>query len=295
MTISTLQFLRDFSAWLGDASDNLVARRIIWRKQIRSVEDFLALTGEEIGQIHGIGPLLLQRALVLQHVARLRLEESRVAPNMEEMERDLLQLLKEHPGVNPPYHNAKHMEGVWRIAKRLWEAEKEDIGLSDEWAEAALMFACLMHDFEHSGGQYPDSENVMVAREAVRNITHYPRFDFAPDVIRVIDDAIACTEFPFIHTPKNKLEEVLRDADMLYATCSGDPTVIMEDLRREIEVSMGRVVSYREMLDGQVKFAQSATMFTKAGQTLWSANLQNYVDAMTIYANQMDGGRVGCS
>lgn len=291
MSMTPLRFTRALSDWLGTPTDNLVIRRLVWGRKLTCIEDFLALTPEEILATHGFGPLLTRRAEMLQLRAKWRLAECRATPDLKKLEKDLLAVLAGYLDDEPPYHNPVHMRGVWSIAQELWLTEKQPIpGLSLEWSEAVLMAAALLHDLEHSGGQYPDSENIMVAREAVRSLTHYPQFDFSMEVIHAIDHAIRCTEFPFTVPPSNAVEKVLRDADILYAAWTDNPDIILTALREEVEVSQRRCISLEEMLAGQRSFMESAVLYTTAGQVLWDRLAPKYFEKMRLTVERNNDG-----
>ncbi|MNI49340.1 hypothetical protein D3C73_1039470 [compost metagenome] len=103
------------------------------------------------------------------------------------------------------------------------------------------------------------------------------------NVIHDIDSAIACTQYPFVKEPCSVLERVVRDADVLYATLSNDPTVLMEDLRTEIGTAAGRYIPYDEMLSGQINFASNVTLYTAMGKTLFDAFSPWYIKRLEQY------------
>lgn len=193
-------------------------------------------------------------------------------------------LLEENPSKDVPYHNNAHMKGVWGIVQDLWKVEREDVGLVEPtWEWAVLMVSSLFHDYAHSAGYENDTSNVKRTREIVDKLISQHGFTFPEFVVEAIDSAIACTEFPFIKDPSDKLEMVLRDADLLYATLTMDPETILVKLRAEICISQNRHITFAEMYEGQVKFLGSAKMFTKTAQDLWDKYTQPYLDEMAKY------------
>lgn len=205
---------------------------------------------------------------------------------MSRLESKLLEVLKGNPSADVPYHNNKHMTGVWSIGQVMWEAEGEPLDLGGDWAYVALMFVCLLHDYGHSAGQDSDHYNVLSTREFVSELIARNGYSLPGRVIEVIDKAIECTEFPFVIPPRNKLEMVMRDCDVLYATVSLDPTLVMEDLRAEIQVAAKRDVTYEEMLVGQTKFMESAELFTETGRAIWDIYAPRYLARLQEYARE---------
>lgn len=204
---------------------------------------------------------------------------------LSRLEGKLLDVLETNPSAEAPYHNNEHMRTVWQIAQDLWDSEKEDVGLGDpDWSMAVLMFASLLHDYDHSAGKDNDHYNVLRTREFVELLINRHGYSLPRRVIVAIDEAIACTEFPFTTEPKTKVEMVLRDADMLYASMSMDPKLVMEHLRAEIMVAAKRDITYGEMLDGQLKFMAEAKFYTHAGQLAWALYSKRYNRSLEAYA-----------
>lgn len=204
---------------------------------------------------------------------------------LKRLEARLLEFLEANPSKDIPYHNNAHLKGVWGIARDLWNVECEDVGLEEPtWELAVLMVASLFHDYAHSGGHESDAINVKRSRDYVSKLLMENNFTFPHFVHAAIDSAIACTEFPFIREPANKLEMVLRDADLLYATLTQDPETILVCLRAEICISQNRAITFAEMYEGQVKFLGTTRMFTRTAQVLWDKYTQPYLDEMAKYA-----------
>lgn len=204
----------------------------------------------------------------------------------QRLEDKLMEVLKRNPSADVPYHNNKHMKGVWDIAQVVWEAEKEDIGLGGDWAFIALMFVCLLHDYGHSAGKDNDHYNVLSTREFVSELIAQNGYSLPGRVIEAIDQAIECTEFPFVIPPRNKLEMVMRDCDVLYATVTLDPTIVLEDLRAEIQVAAKRDVTYEEMMVGQAKFMETAELFTDTGRAIWAVYAPRYLARLQAYVKE---------
>lgn len=194
-------------------------------------------------------------------------------------------VLDANPGKNKPYHNNRHMLGVWDAVQKIWVFERNTKDPEEnEKSLTILMLASMLHDYDHSGGETTDHYNVLRAREFVEELLKNGDLGIPDDIRIAVDRAIACTEYPFIIEPTSHLEKILRDADILYATLSLDPTIIMEDLRAEIMVAAKRDITYKEMLVGQARFAEDAVLFTTTGKGIWESSSQRYLELLTQYA-----------
>ena len=181
----------------------------------------------------------------------------------------------ENRGNDVLYHSNQHMFGTAVIANYLYV--KGD-GRYCPYEHVTLILSSLLHDIWHSGGNTNDAENIK------RVLDNLPKhfLDYRPEMSR----SIQCTEYPFIKEPRSYNEECLRDADILYATLMGDPKIIMEDLRKEIEVSQARNISYREMLDGQRAFSENVKFYTELGKRLYEARQPAFMQALEHYVSE---------
>lgn len=204
-------------------------------------------------------------------------------PSIDDVEVLALDYLESNPSANAPYHNNAHMTKVASIAGALWQHERVELEFDNKWADIVLMLAALFHDYDHSQGKDTDHSNVTRARGCAKVFVmeHVP--EMPESAVAALDAAIECTEYPFTIIPRNKLEEVLRDADLLYAVVSSDPSIIMDGLRKEIETSLGRTVSYEEMAENQVEFLKQQYMFTPTAQEYWLSEVESFTDAIINY------------
>lgn len=180
---------------------------------------------------------------------------------------EMMTKIKDHveqnnPGHTNPYHNARHIVGMTEVATNIYlreDPEGRDLDL--------IYLAGMFHDFGHTGGKESDEKNIEIAcSELFRwsqgmNLGDLPKRAIA---------AIRCTQFPFVRGPSNLAEKCLRDADLLWASYTKDPKVVMEGLRSEIETASGKPFSYEQMLESQKSFLANAEMFTRTGKELMS-------------------------
>ncbi|MNG25485.1 hypothetical protein D3C85_1665970 [compost metagenome] len=76
----------------------------------------------------------------------------------------------------------------------------------------------------------------------------------------------------------------MRDADLLYTTVRGEPEVVMEALRTEIERSQGKAISYADMAVGQQTFMSKARLYTPTGEKIWNEKSQAFFAKLNDYA-----------
>lgn len=117
------------------------------------------------------------------------------------------------------YHNWQHMAHVVNVAMQL--AEYLGLGLEEK---LALFFAAMFHDYKHSFGKLKDETNIRIAimHLAMLHDGKYATI-FSDDffnsnepyyIIREAVEIMKVTEYPFIHTPSNICEKIIRDADL---------------------------------------------------------------------------------
>lgn len=204
---------------------------------------------------------------------------------------ELLEELKCNPSKSAPYHNTVHMVKVCDIACWILTREKQhvtDVAVPEEWIGPVLVIAASLHDWGHRAGKTTDDVNVTVAREHAKAFMDKSVIEFPDCVYKAVDSAISCTQFPFVNPPKNHLEKILRDADLLYTTMSGDPAIVLEALRSEMQVALGRSISYNEMCTGQRVFLSNAELFTQAGKRTWAVEAEKFFDAMLDYVTDRE-------
>lgn len=214
--------------------------------------------------------------------------------------KEIIAYLKLHnPNPMAPYHNNEHMEGVWHIAKDIWAIEKNDplyaLPDKEEVMTIQLMLATMFHDFGHTGGMMSDRENIKRSVKALKRFVLVDSKVINKKVTKKYKDSIGfmlwgavalidVTEYPFVKNPVNKMEFIMRDADLLYTTVRGEPEVVMEALRTEIERSQGKAISYADMAAGQQAFMSKVRMFTATGERIWNEKSQAFFAKLDDYA-----------
>lgn len=188
-----------------------------------------------------------------------------------------------NPSSYAPYHNNVHMEQMEAIAMSIYI---KDAVAGSEDQRMVLTLASLMHDFNHSAGEKPDSENITAAVSALTEFCHNHskilksmrnKPGARDEYLRVTAiAAIRCTQFPFVREPVTLVEKCMRDADVLYPAMSGTPEIVAVDLRGEMNVALGYKLSDDQLLKQQRDFINSAVLFTDTGKKLWDEHAERY-------------------
>ncbi len=166
------------------------------------------------------------------------------------------------------YHNIKHTIDV--------VTQVELIGLGEEVNDKDLLLlktAALFHDSGHILG-YEDHERfgTLIAREIL------PDFYYTQSQIDKICELIMATQMP--PKPKDKLEEIMCDADLDYLGRS-DMIPVSTLLYKELKKN-NKVNSWNEWNRLQIKFISNHQYFTKTAMSLREVNKQKQIERITI-------------
>lgn len=169
--------------------------------------------------------------------------------NYNNAERFIHNLLAKKLPQNLYYHSIFHTKDVTAAAERIALRE----GITDE--DLFLLKSAASY---HDAGfieQYDHNEplGIALAKE------HLPKFGYTQEQISRIEELINVTKIP--HQPKNKLEEVMCDADLDYLG-RDDFWEISDKLRRELR-EHGKINSDRKWDEIQVAFFEKHRYFTK--------------------------------
>lgn len=172
--------------------------------------------------------------------------------NYYKAERFILGKLKKELSPKLHYHSYNHSKDVTRQAERIAIEE----GITDE--DLFLLKSAASY---HDAGfveQYENNERIG-ARMAEEIL---PNFGYTEAHIKRIKELIYVTEVP--HQPKNKLEEIICDADLDYLG-RDDFHEISDRLRRELR-EHGKIDSDRTWDEMQVKFFKLHKYFTETSK-----------------------------
>jgi hypothetical protein len=168
-----------------------------------------------------------------------------------------------NPSANLPYHNEYHTECM--IANVFEGAIFEGLPLA-KIRPLALGANC--HDAFHTGGEHPDSENIIRAMDflaAVINMCKYTDDEITVDEINAAEDYISITEYPYVSEPISIGEKIIRDADLMQAY-EADPILLAKQykgLKDEIEVQKKRTFTAEEFAEGNRQFLDGVVWHTE--------------------------------
>ncbi|GHB72630.1 HD domain-containing protein [Persicitalea jodogahamensis] len=175
--------------------------------------------------------------------------------NLPEAETFILDKLCSELSDTLYYHSTDHTLDVAEAVGRIADAE----GITDEETLVLLRTAALFHDAGFlTAYKGHEAESSRIAHE------YLPRFGYEPRQIGLISGMILATKIP--QKPKNKLEQILADADLDYLGRT-DYEPIAYSLFREMKVR--NMVENEEAWNQiQIKFMESHTYWTTYSQTI---------------------------
>lgn len=205
-------------------------------------------------------------------------------------------------GESNPYHNNAHLFGVGQLSCEIimgaYLGSEVSLEVVDSFNDDILtvMLAGLFHDFGHGGAKVKDdAENIRVAVRAFKRWTLQAYVNipaFFPEHIKLkIISAIECTQFPHVVDPSTLAEKALRDADVLWATTSGDPVIVMQHLRKEMSEKLGAEITYEDMLEKQKVFMNDLKLFTDPGKELLAKHKSSYLASLEEYVKNESNGQ----
>ena len=172
----------------------------------------------------------------------------------QEAKKFIVQKLSEELPSKLSYHSIEHINDVYQACEHL--AAAEGVAGADLHL---LLTAALYHD---SGFLVQSKDHEIISCEIVR--AHLPAFQYSPVQITIICSMIMATKLP--QSPKNKLEEILCDADLDYLG-RDDFYQIGDRLYREFSIE-GVVNNEKEWNHVQLRFLESHNYFTSTATKL---------------------------
>ena len=158
-------------------------------------------------------------------------------------------------GNDLPYHNYYH--AACMVLNCYEGAHHSSLG---EEETRGLCAAALLHDFNHLGGyQISDAENIAFALKGLRTAQAYASsmlLGLSPTSLKIAEESIKITEYPFIQEPKTIHEMIIRDADLMQPYDDNPDFLLAQylGLKEEIEIRHGRTYTRKEFAEGQKNF-----------------------------------------
>jgi class 3 adenylate cyclase len=199
-------------------------------------------------------------------------DESRIKPNrtfelkMQNIRFDDLEdliLTKLEKGLDKRlyYHNVKHTIDVVNQVEIIGIGE----GVSDE-EMILLKTAALFHDLGHTISFIDHEEQGIIFAKDI-----LPLYNYSPGQIEIVSELIYATKFP--PEPRNKLEEIICDADLDYL---GRPDFVPTSNKLYLEMfEHGRINNKKEWDKIQVSFLKKHQYYTQTARNAREVNKQD--------------------
>lgn len=163
------------------------------------------------------------------------------------------------------YHSIQHTEDVVESALEIAEEQR----FSDEDKEI-IEIAAWFHDLGYTTSmERHEEDGAEMARDFLKE-RNYPE-----DRIEKVAGCILATKMP--QNPKNPLEKVLCDADMMHLA-KGDYFKKADMLHREIQVTKSCVISDLEWLKLNSEFLSKHRFFTEYARNKYGASVKANLD-----------------
>lgn len=168
-----------------------------------------------------------------------------------------------NPSGKLPYHCNVHQYLVAVGAYRLLHVSANRV---DKREAAELFVAGLFHDYNHSGGVLPDDQNIERAIEGFQQ--------YAPQMPSHLSEAaiislIRSTEWPWKNEHYHRHQDVLRDADILASAEAAGVYMPITGLPQELKHKLGKLLTPKEMFEGQRDFLSNIQLNTAEGRMAW--------------------------
>lgn len=169
-----------------------------------------------------------------------------------------LSLLKSKRQWNCPYHSISHLVGVAMIVEKL---------LGEDPDLEAVVVAAIHHDIDYHNPKN-DVGNIVTAIN-IFELDYYGSNKFKEKVIELIKSTL----YPYQSSPENRLEAILRDADILYSQVFCNERSI-----NRLFLALGPKVgiyTLRKFVERNKHFIQTTQYFSEEGRKMASQYLPN--------------------
>ena len=216
-------------------------------KKVITIEDALELDKKIF---------LAIKAFRLQSLGSVAIEAVADRLNLE----PFLEFLTNFNGSNgAPYHNYYHSTCVFlNCYEGAWLAK-----LDDEETRG-LCAGAMLHDFNHSAGSLPDSDNIVTALQGLKTAQTYAKsklIGLSRRSYEIAEAVIKITQYPFTKDPETMPERIIRDADLMQPYEESPEQLFKQyiGLKKEIEIQRQIVYTRNEFAEGVKKFQDAET------------------------------------
>lgn len=193
---------------------------------------------------------------------------------IQDVEEEVMEKLKKELPVNLYFHNAARVREIYNLVDLFGRAEE----LTDE-ENLIVRTAALLHDIGYIGSYDSHEENsIKFARELL------VQFKYSQDQIDKVVELIEATMR--LRKPKNKMEEILIDADMNYL--SRADFVSLNDLYFMELLERGKVESKEIWNKEQIVLLSNHKYYTKVANVLRDVSPELQIENLIEYSQKTE-------
>jgi len=172
-------------------------------------------------------------------------------------------VLKNNPSNDLPYHNWYH--ALCMIEKCVEGANYHNLPYR---SVRHLAVAALFHDYAHTGGGKDDQYNIVLALRGLNNLANRSVGSTVALGINLdeVEQIIRITQYPYIDAPICIEQRIIRDADLMQSFRPTWKEMILDGLRKEMEIKLNKEISIEEMCKGQIAFLKNVIPLTDWGK-----------------------------
>ena len=167
-----------------------------------------------------------------------------------------------------PYHNLYHTRCM--ILNCYEGAYHENLTIEDT---QGLVAAAIYHDYCHSGGTKPDTENVATALQGLEGAQAYAiskGLGLSDRAFCIAKQAIEITTYPYQREPVTLSQCIIRDADLMQPYEETETALVTQylGLKKEIEVARNTTFTNQEFAEGMKTWQANEVIW----HTRWANN-----------------------
>jgi hypothetical protein len=168
-----------------------------------------------------------------------------------------------------PYHNLKHSVDVLGMCMTI-----------EPTSSITLKLAALFHDFNHSGGELSDEDNVQMAIDGITDYYNYGTENLTEKALLEIIEIIEATQYPYIIDKKDltKNQSIIRDADLMVSMNDGFWSMGIFGLMDEMKIE-----DINSMVKGQISFHNSIELTNPTAKYLYDNNW-SFLDTLNSFS-----------
>ena len=158
-----------------------------------------------------------------------------------------------NPSNNLPYHNNNHLKRVCEFVMKAC-----DYYNSDDNNKRLLIISSLFHDYNHTGTSTNDDINIENAISGIKEYNQISNNKLNDSELTKVCDIIKSTRYPMVSNPKDILQEIICDCDILQGLFTND--YINDTV---LKIAEENNIPKSKLIENQTKFLKSLKFHTK--------------------------------